>query len=65
MRHIECLDLSREEVDLLSLFRHLTLEQRLMILEAAEGCVTKNDRMETLAGTGLERGQPTEPPGLM
>ncbi|HKI52141.1 MAG TPA: hypothetical protein VJ995_08715 [Geothermobacteraceae bacterium] len=65
MRHIECLDLSREEVDLLSLFRHLTLEQRLMILEAAEDCVNNNDRMETLAGTGLERGLPTESSGLM
>ena len=65
MRHIECLNLSREEVDLLSLFRQLTLEQRLMILEAAEDCVTNNDRMETLAGSGLERGLSIELNGLM
>jgi len=65
MRHIECLNLSREEVDLLSMFRQLTLEQRLMILEAAEDSVNKNDRMETLAGSGLERGLSTEPSGLM
>lgn len=56
MRHIECMDLSREEVDLLTLFRQLTLEQRLMILEAAEDSVEQNVRMETLAGSGLERG---------
>jgi len=65
MRHIECLDLSREEVDLLTLFRQLTLEQRLMILEAAEDSVNQNVRMETLAGNGLERGPATETAGLM
>jgi len=65
MRHIECLDLSREEVDLLTMFRQLTLAQRLMILETAEDCVNKNDRMETLAGSGLERGLSIDPSGLM
>jgi len=42
----------------------LSIEQRLMILEAAEECVTRNDRMETLAGSGQERGR-TVDRGLM
>lgn len=61
MRRIECLNLSREEVDLLALFRQLSVDQRLMILEAAEECVTRNDRMETLAGSGQERGRAIDP----
>jgi len=64
MRRIECLNLNREEVDLLTMFRQLSIEQRLMILEAAEECVTRNDRMETLAGSGQERGR-TVDRGLM
>lgn len=64
MRRFECLNLSREEVDLLTLYRQLSLEQRLMVFETAEDCVTRNDRMEALAGSGLERGFFQEPSGL-
>jgi hypothetical protein len=65
MRRIECLNLSREEVDLLTLFRQLSVDQRLMILETAEDCVTRNDRMDALAGSGIERGLAVESMGLM
>lgn len=65
MRAIECLNLSREEVDLLSLFRQLTIEQRLMLLESAEDCAALNDRMEALAGAGLERGLSLDQPGMV
>jgi hypothetical protein len=65
MRKIECLNLSRDEVSLLCLFRQLTTDQQLMILEAAEDCVTRNDRIEQLAGSGVERGFDVEFKGLM
>lgn len=44
--------LSREEFDLVHLFRQLPEEQRLMLLEEAESMVASRDRMRILAGRG-------------